>query len=57
MHHQTLKEQFLAHSQARINAAMNNYAVKASTDVVDKATQLGVNTQLFARMLEKLEIF
>ena len=47
------KEQFLAHSQARINAAMNNYAVKASTDVVDKATQLGVNTQLFARSVGK----
>ena len=43
------KEQFLAHSQARINEAMNNYAVKKSTDVLDKATQLGVNTQLFGR--------
>ncbi len=47
------KEQFLAHAQARINAAMNNYAVKASTDVVDKATQLGVNTQLFGRSVGK----
>ncbi len=43
------KEQFLAHAQARINEAMNNYAVKKSTDVLDKATQLGVNTQLFGR--------
>ena len=43
------KEQFLAHSQARINEAMNNYAVKRSDDTLDKATILGVSTQLFGR--------
>ena len=35
------REQFLAHSQARLNAALNEYAV-TSADVVDKATALGV---------------
>ena len=43
------KEQFLAHSQARINEAMNNYAVKRTDDTLDKATILGVSTQLFGR--------
>ena len=43
------KEQFLAHAQSRINEAMNNYAVKRSDDTVDKATILGVSTQLFGR--------
>ncbi|PQM58815.1 MAG: flagellar hook-basal body protein [Rhodobacteraceae bacterium] len=43
------KEQFLAHAQARINEAMNNYAVKRSDDTLDKATILGVSTQLFGR--------
>ncbi len=43
------KEQFLAHSQARINEALNNYAVKRSDDTLDKATILGVSTQLFGR--------
>ena len=43
------KEQFLAHAQARINEAMNNYAVKKSDDTLDKATILGVSTQLFGR--------
>ena len=43
------REQFLAHSQARINAALNDYAVDAATDVVDGASALGVANQLFAR--------
>ncbi|WP_443645146.1 flagellar hook-basal body complex protein [Candidatus Ponderosibacter sp. Uisw_141_02] len=43
------REQFLAHSQAKINAALNDYAVDASTDVVDGASALGVSNQLFAR--------
>ncbi len=57
------KEQFLAHSQARINEAMNNYAVKRTDDTLDKATILGVSTQLFGRtvgsagnILDKTEI-
>ena len=43
------REQFLAHSQARINAALNDYAVDATTDVIDGASALGVTNQLFAR--------
>ena len=43
------REQFLAHAQAKINAALNDYAVDASTDVVDGASALGVSNQLFAR--------
>ncbi|MDA8730510.1 flagellar hook-basal body complex protein [Alphaproteobacteria bacterium] len=43
------REQFLAHSQAKINAALNDYAVDVSTDVVDGASALGVTNQLFAR--------
>ena len=43
------REQFLAHSQARINAALNDYAVDASNDTIDGASSLGVSNQLFAR--------
>ena len=43
------REQFLAHAQTRINAALNDYAVDASTDVIDGASSLGVTNQLFAR--------
>ena len=43
------REQFLAHSQAKINAALNDYAVDMSTDAVDGASALGVSNQLFAR--------
>ena len=43
------REQFLAHSQARINAALNDYAVDVSTDTIDGASSLGVSNQLFAR--------
>jgi len=43
------REQFLAHSQAKINSALNNYAVNATTDTVDGASALGVSNQLFAR--------
>ena len=42
-------EQFLAHAQAKINEALNDYAVKRSTDVVSGASALGVSNQLFAR--------
>ncbi len=42
------REQFLAHSQARLNAALNEYAVNTS-DVVDKAAALGVDKNLFYR--------
>jgi flagellar hook protein FlgE len=42
-------EQFLAHSQAKINEALNNYAVSRSTDTVSGASALGVSNQLFAR--------
>ena len=45
------KEQFLAHSQARINDALNEYAVSSSDDTVQFATALGVNDKLFARTL------
>jgi flagellar hook protein FlgE len=43
------REQFLAHAQARINTALNDYAVDASTDTIDGASALGVSNQLFAR--------
>ena len=43
------REQFLAHAQARINAALNDYAVDTSTDTIDGASALGVSNQLFAR--------
>ncbi|MDA9013160.1 flagellar hook-basal body complex protein [Alphaproteobacteria bacterium] len=42
-------EQFLAHSQAKINEALNNYAVSRTTDTVSGASALGVSNQLFAR--------
>ena len=42
------REQFLAHSQAKINQALNEYAVN-SADTVTNATTLGVSTDLFAR--------
>lgn len=43
------REQFLAHSQGKINAALNDYAVDATNDTVDGASALGVANQLFAR--------
>jgi flagellar hook protein FlgE len=43
------REQFLAHAQARINTALNDYAVDVSTDTIDGASALGVSNQLFAR--------
>jgi flagellar hook protein FlgE len=43
------REQFLAHSQAKVNAALNDYAVDVGTDAVDGASALGVSNQLFAR--------
>ena len=43
------REQFLAHAQARINTALNDYAVDVSTDTIDGASSLGVTNQLFAR--------
>ena len=43
------KEQFLAHTQARLNATLNDYAVDATNDTVDNATALGVSNKLFAR--------
>ena len=42
------RDQFLAHTQARLNDALNNYAVTSSTDVVNNATSLGVQNSLFA---------
>ena len=42
-------EQFLAHSQAKINEALNNYAVSRSTDTISGSSALGVSNQLFAR--------
>jgi flagellar hook protein FlgE len=42
------REQFLAHTQARLNATLNEYAVTA-TDTVANATTLGVDGSLFAR--------
>ena len=54
------KEEFLAHTQARINDALNEYAVTSSDDTVQYASALGVNDKLFARtsgsqMLDVLE--
>ena len=43
------REQFLAHTQARLNAALNEYAVTPSTDAVNSATALGVGESLFYR--------
>ncbi|MEK9718806.1 MAG: flagellar hook-basal body protein, partial [Candidatus Puniceispirillum sp.] len=43
------REQFLAHSQAKINQALNDYAVDRTTDTVDGASALGVANQLFGR--------
>ena len=43
------REQFLAHAQARINTALNDYAVDTTTDTIDGASALGVSNQLFAR--------
>ena len=42
------REQFLAHTQARLNATLNEYAVDA-TDTVKSAGTLGVDGSLFAR--------
>ncbi len=42
-------EQFLAHAQAKINEALNDYAVDRSNDTVAGASALGVSNQLFAR--------
>ncbi|MEK9622773.1 MAG: flagellar hook-basal body complex protein, partial [Alphaproteobacteria bacterium] len=44
-------EQFLAHAQAKINEALNDYAVTRSSDTVDGASALGVGNQLFARSI------
>ena len=42
------RDEFLAHAQLRVNAALNRKAVSANeTDVA--ASTLGVNTKLFAR--------
>ena len=43
------REQFLAHAQAKINQALNDYAVDRTTDTVDGASALGVANQLFGR--------
>ena len=43
------REQFLAHAQARINTALNDYAVDTTTDTIDGASALGVSNQLFGR--------
>src|SRR6056300_70575 len=43
------REQFLAHAQAKINAALNDYAVDTTTDTIDGASALGVANQLFGR--------
>ena len=42
------REQFLAHTQARMNESLNRYAVD-STDNLANASALGVSTDLFAR--------
>ena len=42
------REQFLAHTQARMNESLNRYAVDAS-DSLANASALGVSTDLFAR--------
>ncbi|MDC0461673.1 flagellar hook-basal body complex protein [Alphaproteobacteria bacterium] len=54
------KEEFLAHAQARMNDALNEYAVSSADDSVQYASALGVNDKLFARtsgsqMLDVLE--
>ena len=43
------REQFLAHTQARLNAALNEYAVNPTSDAVASATALGVSESLFYR--------
>ena len=43
------KDEFLAHTQARINEALNEYAVSSSDDTVQYASALGVNDKLFAK--------
>ena len=43
------REQFLAHTQARLNASLNEYAVTYPADTVDKAAALGVDNSLFYR--------
>ena len=43
------REQFLAHTQARLNASLNEYAVNPTNDTVDKAAALGVDNSLFYR--------
>ena len=43
------REQFLAHTQARLNAALNEYAVNPTSDAVASATALGVGESLFYR--------
>ena len=43
------REQFLAHTQARLNAALNEYAVNPTSDAVASATALGVGDSLFYR--------
>ena len=45
------RDQFLAHAQAKINEALNDYAVDRTTDVVDGASALGVTNQLFGRTI------
>ena len=42
------REQFLAHTQARMNESLNRYAVDANDDLAN-ASALGVSTDLFAR--------
>ncbi|MFL2678954.1 MAG: flagellar hook-basal body complex protein [Alphaproteobacteria bacterium] len=42
------RDQLLAHSQARLNSALNDYAVNATNDTVRNATSLGVQNSLFA---------
>ena len=42
------REQFLAHTQARMNESLNRYAVDASDNLAN-ASALGVSTDLFAR--------
>ena len=42
------REQFLAHTQARMNESLNRYAVDANDNIAN-ASALGVSTDLFAR--------
>ena len=42
------REQFLAHTQARMNESLNRYAVDANDNLAN-ASALGVSTDLFAR--------